>query len=283
MKDFPKTKQFVDDLNFLGKIIFDKNFFADGFFYDRAKSIFKKYSDWDERELTREFIENTEVQSIEGLQNAFDVWKTILNGIDVPDCDLFNYHIKYKDYGERADEGREMLEMIQDTCGVVRREVQYIIEDRNLKNRCTKKNFLSPPYYELGDIGFVWADSPNTSTQSNAVVVYDDIDFTKMHKFSPKKGLPLKKLLKFLINEKVISDDVPEEYFINCILHAYLKGLREQANNKMKIQRTFDYIGSHYFPKKETDEDGVVWDYRVIAAREILNRKGKTNDKRRFR
>lgn len=274
MKDFPKTKQFADDMNLLGRIIFTKEFFfRKSFFYERAKKISEKYADFDERTLTKELIDNTEVQSTQGLQDAFDIWKTLLNNINVPNSDLLSYYDNFNKFGDREEEGREMLELVMNLCGAVRREVQNIIENRKLKNNCVKRDFLTPHFYESGDIGFEWADSPGDGSQSNPTVLFD-IDFTDKHKFSPKEILPLKPLYKFLINKDVISDNVDETYFMNCILHAYLKGLRIRSKKKTKIQRTFDYLGQKYFPDKETDKDGTAWDYREVAASELYHKDG---------
>ena len=158
MRFFEITDKFANDMVFLCNAITQDEFYKDGYFYERAMMIYRKYS-WSEESgafdvdlLKNDLIRNADVQSLEGLQNAFDIWKTILNRICIPDYDICTFAELNKDK-EHKEEAVAILEMITDLCGEVRRMVVDIMDDYCLENRSNTDYFLSPPYYELGDVG----------------------------------------------------------------------------------------------------------------------------------
>ncbi len=177
MKDFPVTKQFVADINFLCAAIFKKEFFTEGFFYNRGMEIYRTYAwseshpAWDERELVRDFLDNVDVQSKEGLQDAFDLWKLILNGINLPDCDLLMYGWQTRDMGAHSKDGLAIWEWLVDVCGSVRLEVEKLTKEYELLDRCSADHFLVPGYYPENPLPHDTSKSePTTKTRKHRKV-----------------------------------------------------------------------------------------------------------------
>ena len=61
--------------------------------------------------------------------------------------------------------------------------------------------------------------------------------------------MPLIKIHTFLINENVIPSDTPFDYFVKSVRYAYLKGLYERSEKRIKLHRTFDEIRKKYYPR----------------------------------
>ncbi len=285
MKDFKRTRQFVADVQALANGIMTTEFYTSDRIHSMMIDRYRKYDDFDVEMLVVDFRENVEVQSLEGIQNGFDVWKECLNNIVIPDYD--NISFPFADYGERTTEGKEILYWLKEICGELRVKVADIMEDYNLTNNNPVENFLCAPYYEAGDIGYSWAHQHQQEESENRLVVYD-APFETMFKFKIQgyKTIPLKKIHSFLIAEAVIADDVPEDYFINCVWHGYFTGIYNKSKNKVKkvkLHRTINEIGRKYFKDSVSDGSGQELDYRVVAANSIGKNKqaitkGKIDD-----
>lgn len=268
MKDFRLTRQFVTDVQALCNGIMSNEFYYSDRIHSLMLDRFNKYADFDVRILSQEFINDIEVQSLQGIQDAFDVWKESLNNIVIPNYD--NISFPFADYGERTVKGKEVLTWIKETCWELREIVADVIVQYNLSNNNPVENFLCAPYYEAGDIGYLWAHQHKQEESENRLVVYD-APFETMFKFKIQgyKTIPLKKIHSFLIEEAVIADDVPEDYFIQCVWYGYYTGIYNTSKKRIKLHNTINEIGKKYFKESVSDDSGRELDYRMIAANSI--------------
>ena len=268
MKDFPKTRQFVADINTMGNAITTIEFYESDRIHDLIMQKFKTYAEYsfDVLDLIKEFKEDVDT-NLQGIQDGFDVWKQFLNYIEIPDYDIITF--PFAEYGDRSREGREVLYWIKEICWELREQVADLMVFFSLKNNNPIVSFLCPSYYNAGDVGYRWSHQVNLDDDNKDTVIIYDADWRSMFKFTDQttKKMPLVKLHTFLINEGVIPEDVPQEYFINCVHHAFFEDLYNLSEKKVKLHRTINEIGKRYFPKKVEDED-----YRIIAAKSI----GKT-------
>lgn len=268
MKDFRQTRQFVADVQALCNGIMSNEFYCSDRIHSLMLDRFNKYADFDVRILSQEFIDDIEVQSLQGIQDAFDVWKESLNNIVIPNYD--NISFPFTDYGERTIEGKEILTWIKETCWELREIVADVIGHYNLSNNNPVDNFLCAPYFEAGDIGYLLAHQHKQEEQNDCKIVYK-APFETMFKFKIQgyKAIPLRKIHSFLIAEAVIADDVPEDYFFQCVWHGYYAGIYNTSQKKTKLHRTIDEIGKKYFKDVVSDDSGQKLDYREISATSI--------------
>ena len=162
MKDFKRTRQFVADVQALCNGIMSNEFYCSDRIHSLILDRFNKYADFDVRILSQEFINDIEVQSLQGIQDAFDVWKESLNNIVIPNYD--NISFPFADYGERTVKGKEVLTWIKETCWELREIVADVIVQYNLSNNNPVENFLCAPYYEAGDIYLTIEDHAEETT-----------------------------------------------------------------------------------------------------------------------
>lgn len=268
MKDFRQTRQFVADVQTLCNGIMSNEFYCSDGIHSLILDRFNKYADFDVQILSQEFVDDIEIQSLQGIQDAFDVWKESLNNIVIPNYDNISFPFAY--YGDRTIEGKEILTWIKETCWELREIVADVIGHYNLSNNNPVENFLCAPYYEAGDIGYLWAHQHQQEESENRLVVYD-ASFETMFKFKIQRNekIPLKKIHSFLIAKAVIADDIPEDYFIQCVLHGYYSGLYNTSRKKIKLHRTINEIGKKFFKDAVIDDSGQELDYRVVAANSI--------------
>ena len=85
-----------------------------------------------------------------------------------------------------------------------------------------------------------------------------ELDTSGMTCYSSQMKMPLTKIHTFLINENVIPNDTPLEYFVKSVRCAYLKGLYERSEKRIKLHRTFDEIRKKYYSKNAEYVDSLV-------------------------
>lgn len=229
MKYFKQTRQFVDDVRALCNGVMTDEFYLSDRVHSLIIDIFNKYTNFDVRTLSEEFSNDIEQQSLEGIQDAFNIWKVSLNNIVIPDHD--NVTFPFAGYGERTIEGKEILSWIKDICWELRESVAEIMEHYGMSNNNPVENFLSAPYYKAGDVG------QRKPVGTNMFGIEYEGNLKHFHGDWPK-GVDTARLLKRLVKEG-LAHNITHNTFVDLYQQA---DFRNVATSKVTAKRLIRFF-----------------------------------------
>lgn len=192
------------------------------------------------------FVEATESNGADNLQKFLNAGTDFEHGLlfmkkkrDLLDS-IPTMYIAFKDGADKfKDDGLWTYEQWQE----YRASLSQI--EKLLENRI--KQFAAAYDYNLSD------------EEHDHLPVDDDQEFNIGKKnYSPTMPMPLDKIHTFLINEGVIPEDTPFDYFIKCVRYADFGGLYNKSRKKVKLHQTFNEIRKKYFPCNNQYRDSLV-------------------------